>query len=80
MLETERSKDFTIKGFQVKDKTGRRKSLTIPVIPTRETLDANHTQFVFLRDYQEGNEDFECRKAFENFLLNICSVNSGMCL
>ncbi|XP_063416438.1 transient receptor potential cation channel subfamily M member-like 2 [Mytilus trossulus] len=48
---------------------------TIPVKSTKETLDPNHTQFIFLEDSSRKhigrNASSQCRNAFESFLRNI---------
>ncbi|CAC5379427.1 TRPM1 [Mytilus coruscus] len=56
---------------------------TIPVKSTKETLDPNHTQFIFLENSSRKrirrNAASECRNAFERFLWNIkdADINDG---
>ncbi|CAC5358697.1 unnamed protein product [Mytilus coruscus] len=51
------------------------KSIIIPVSSTKESLDPNHTQFIFLGDpdmkHLRGTASSECRNAFQRFLSNI---------
>lgn len=86
MSISEERKKFTIKnhGNDTTIIEERPSLLEIPILSTKEMLHSNHTQFVFIRDSQQGhsrtNAAAECRTAFEKFLLSICRVNSGTIL
>lgn len=85
MSISEKRKKFKIKNHENETTIEEIPSLLeIPILSTKEMLDSNHTQFVFIRDSQKGhsrtNVAAECRTAFENFLLSICRINSGTIL